>query len=93
MQADDIRSKALPFSMATSWWFTMAGTPRWLLAAVLCVLALLVWTPSMVRHFRRFRYRRANRCPRCGYDLTGNVSGQCPECGAAVRAQVQATQA
>jgi hypothetical protein len=20
-------------------------------------------------------------CPRCGYDLTGNVSGRCPECG------------
>ncbi len=24
-------------------------------------------------------------CPRCGYDLTGNTSGRCPECGAAVR--------
>ena len=21
-------------------------------------------------------------CPHCGYDLTGNVSGKCPECGA-----------
>ena len=21
-------------------------------------------------------------CRRCGYDLTGNVSGRCPECGA-----------
>jgi hypothetical protein len=20
-------------------------------------------------------------CPNCGYDLTGNVSGVCPECG------------
>ena len=20
-------------------------------------------------------------CPRCGYDLTGNISGICPECG------------
>lgn len=24
-------------------------------------------------------------CPRCGYDLTGNVSGRCPECGCAIR--------
>lgn len=24
------------------------------------------------------------RCPRCGYDLTGNVSSKCPECGNAV---------
>jgi hypothetical protein len=23
----------------------------------------------------------AGRCDRCGYDLTGNVSGACPECG------------
>lgn len=22
-----------------------------------------------------------NRCLRCGYDLTGNLSGTCPECG------------
>ncbi len=22
----------------------------------------------------------AGRCPQCGYDLTGNVSGICPEC-------------
>lgn len=25
----------------------------------------------------------ANRCTNCGYDLTGNVSGVCPECGTA----------
>jgi hypothetical protein len=23
-------------------------------------------------------------CTRCGYDLTGNVSGVCPECGTAI---------
>lgn len=27
-----------------------------------------------------------NRCRACGYDLTGNTSGVCPECGAAVKA-------
>ncbi len=24
-------------------------------------------------------------CVQCGYDLTGNVSGRCPECGGAIR--------
>ncbi len=28
------------------------------------------------------RMLSANRCHICGYDLTGNVSGRCPECGA-----------
>jgi len=32
---------------------------------------------------RRWRRRRAGRCIRCGYDLTGNESGVCPECGQA----------
>ena len=29
------------------------------------------------------RRARNNLCPRCGYNLTGNVSGVCPECGTA----------
>jgi len=30
----------------------------------------------------RARLRAARgRCTKCGYDLTGNVSGRCPECG------------
>ena len=28
--------------------------------------------------------RREGLCVRCGYDLTGNVSGTCPECGTVV---------
>ncbi len=27
---------------------------------------------------------RSGRCPTCDYDLTGNVSGKCPECGSPV---------
>jgi hypothetical protein len=28
---------------------------------------------------------RPGHCPHCGYDLTGNVSGVCPECGQSAR--------
>jgi hypothetical protein len=35
--------------------------------------------------FRRYRRRlRRGNCLRCGYDLTGNTSGLCPECGTRV---------
>ena len=30
---------------------------------------------------RRWRRRRKGQCAICGYDLTGNTSGRCPECG------------
>jgi hypothetical protein len=32
------------------------------------------------------RWRRLNRCFRCAYDLTGNTSGICPECGTVIAA-------
>lgn len=30
---------------------------------------------------RRWRRRRRGLCVKCGYNLTGNKSGRCPECG------------
>ena len=30
------------------------------------------------------------RCPKCGYDLRGNMAGECPECGAGVKARTSA---
>jgi hypothetical protein len=37
---------------------------------------------------RRLRRKPPGYCPKCGYNLTGNVSGTCPECGEKVEAQV-----
>ena len=43
-----------------------------------------VATVAGINTFQRRRVaarRSAGLCVRCGYDLTGNVSGVCPECG------------
>ncbi len=38
------------------------------------------------RSYRLTRYRHGHGlCVECGYDLTGNVSGVCPECGTATQ--------
>ena len=43
-----------------------------------------LWCGLTVFGYRRLRHRRRRGlCERCGYDLTGNVSGTCPECGTA----------
>jgi hypothetical protein len=44
---------------------------------------LLVAVPTFLVWWKRPRRRRGH-CPQCNYDLTGNVSGTCPECGAAI---------
>ena len=62
------------------------GTRTWvmfpyrLFAGVFLVLPGVRWV--VVPLVRRVRaVRRRGGCVKCGYDLTGNVSGVCPECG------------
>lgn len=47
----------------------------WICGALLLVILLLLRKP---------RSNRVGFCTKCGYDLTLNVSGQCPECGTAI---------
>jgi hypothetical protein len=60
--------------------------PRWTTASPLAISILIcVWIS--VRRVRRlivFRRKQQQRCVACGYDLTGNASGVCPECGVRV---------
>ncbi len=43
------------------------------------------WIDRFAMWIDRENYRRHHGlCVACGYNLTGNVSGVCPECGAAV---------
>lgn len=65
------------------WWFWYVQTyyaeitvwfPLWLLVLMLAV-------PTAILHWRGRRAPLPGCCSNCGYDLTGNVSGRCPECG------------
>jgi hypothetical protein len=70
------------------WYITaVAVKPIWASswAQALTVPAIVIaggWL--MLTPHRRNDWRRLmGRCVACGYDLTGNVSGVCPECGTA----------
>lgn len=55
------------------------GTLRILLLPLWTVLVALAF-PTAILFYRDRRFPPGH-CQRCGYDLTGNVSGVCPECG------------
>ena len=60
-------------SMLGAWW---AYAPLWPFVVLPGILAVWLW--------RRDRRPGPGHCQRCGYNLTGNVSGICPECGEAI---------
>jgi hypothetical protein len=51
------------------------------LALPIIAFGLLTVACAGVELIRRYRRRRTGRCVACGYDLTGNESGVCSECG------------
>ena len=53
--------------------------PAWVASVASGCIAILIW-------WRSRRRQRPGHCSRCAYDLTGNTSGRCPECGLAVHA-------
>jgi hypothetical protein len=57
-----------------------AKYPDWWKAPIDWILAILYYRrpdPAIQR-------REKGQCPKCGYDLIGNLSGTCPECGAEI---------
>ena len=56
---------------------TTYATP---LAAYVLIFAALPTLSLLARSRRAWRVRRG-RCPNCSYNLVGNMSGTCPECG------------
>ena len=62
--------------IATGKWGATHGTiPSWMLLSMFAIPTAILWW--------RDRRPKAGFCMVCEYDLTGNVSGTCPECGTA----------
>ena len=54
------------------------------LASIFLVLPL-IWVSTLTYSRLQRRNRLAHKlCPKCGYNLTGNTSGVCPECGRSI---------
>ncbi|UCD27323.1 MAG: hypothetical protein JSV03_09325 [Planctomycetota bacterium] len=58
---------------------THIRVPLLLLFVLFCAYPIANFT--FRRYYRHYRRRKKGLCLKCGYNLTGNVSGVCPECG------------
>ena len=76
------------FALGAIWMWFLAGFNSFYfpggLGRLLYVLSFAFLSASclslwLLRPRKRLRH---GECPRCGYDLTGNTTGMCPECGA-----------
>jgi hypothetical protein len=70
-------TRGTQFAPRDGTWYTVVSIPCWAVAAP----AALLPAGRLVSSVRRRLRRRRCACGSCGYDLTGNVSGVCPECG------------
>jgi hypothetical protein len=61
-------------------WHT-AGLPVVLLASILMLLLHPAYRKPTEKDVERHFGQNPRHCGQCDYDLTGNVSGVCPECG------------
>jgi hypothetical protein len=68
-------SGVLPRVGTTGLWYS-AAVPLWIWLLVIGAPTVYLWRSNL---------ESPGHCQRCGYDLTGNVSGTCPECGQPVQ--------
>ena len=60
-----------------------SGSGKTMIVCPIWIILIIIALPTAYLFYRDRRYPRGH-CQGCGYDLTGNVSGVCPECGRAV---------
>ena len=63
-------------------WYRRRGLwcPGWFITVLLATYPTIAFIRQLHRHRRRKR-RKRGECVECGYNLTGNVTGVCSECG------------
>lgn len=76
------------FDIAVVWGLIDGWMPA---AIVTCGIAAFIWVLHAAgrRQSLRNRYAAKPACRTCDYDLTGNLSGQCPECGTPIETAAQ----
>jgi len=61
--------------------YTAIRIPFWMLALLFSAAPIRLAIRTCAQYTKQ---RRVGFCRQCGYDLTANVSGVCPECGSSV---------
>lgn len=61
------------------------GTEGPLILVIFLIVVVPGWFWWRMGRAERDRRANSNQCLKCGYDLYGNVSGVCPECGRSIR--------
>jgi len=64
--------------VVTNYYILALSMPAWFVFIPLSAYPLLYFTRGPIRRYFR---RRKGLCLKCAYNLTGNTTGICPECG------------
>jgi hypothetical protein len=64
--------------------WTTKSTPYAVVGIPLLPVGIAIGAPGAFLLWRKRGHRTLNGCPTCGYNLTANISGVCPECGTVI---------